>query len=309
LSSDGRDPGDDELAGQATAPSVGALTGELIEASGHYGLRAEKLHKADTLLSLSAVRQRAGRDALSPQEAAIRVVREKVDAWPDERGRAILRVALGFDHTTVRGRPNRLGLLAAEVNKTQPEGNKLSGVHLDAHFTERLVPDLALALLGDERSLQTSGRPADELGPSGSRKWLLMGGILALALLGLVVFLVLRNSHPPDEASELVFRPVPERCSIDFCRDEARAVEAQTDGFTPGNFVNVEIFTPSGDNANDLGEIYAYNNQLPVDDNGEFVWRYWWDPGMEIGVYHVRITDEATEESVEEDFEFYEPGG
>jgi hypothetical protein len=59
-------------------------------------------------------------------------------------------------------------------------------------------------------------------------------------------------------------------------RDEARAIEAQTEGFTPGGAVEVEIFTPSGENANDLGGVCGYTNELHVDDQGGFTWRYWW---------------------------------
>jgi hypothetical protein len=45
-----------------------------------------------------------------------------------------------------------------------------------------------------------------------------------------------------------------------------------------------------------------------VDDDGSFTWLYWWDPGMEIGTYHVRVTDQATGQSVEADLEFFDDG-
>jgi hypothetical protein len=104
---------------------------------------------------------------------------------------------------------------------------------------------------------------------------------------------------------ELVFRPVPARCSIDYCRDQARAIVALTGGFTPGGVVRTEIFTPSSKNANDIGGLGTYREEKPINEDGQFIWWYWWDPGMEIGVYHVRITDEATGRSIEADFEFY----
>jgi hypothetical protein len=56
-------------------------------------------------------------DALSLPETAMHVVRERVDAWPDQRGRAILRSALGFDHGTQRGRPS--DLICWPVNSTR----------------------------------------------------------------------------------------------------------------------------------------------------------------------------------------------
>jgi hypothetical protein len=287
---------------------VDDLANELIEASGQYGLRADKLEKAETLLVLSAVRERANRAGLPLPDAALEVVRETVDTWSDDRGRVILRSALGFDHGTVRSRPSRLDLLAAQLetvrtpDRARTSKEKLDGALLDTMFVSRLARDLAAELFADDRRIAEAETPADERRSTKARTPLVLGlSIGVLVVLGVAAFLLLRRD-------DLMFQPVPSRCSIDVCRDEARAVEAQTRGFTPGGVVEVEIFTPLGENANDLGGVYGYTNELQVDDEGSFTWRYWWDEGMEIGVYRVLITDKTSNESVEAEFEFFEGG-
>lgn len=281
----------DRAAPQVPRSPVDALAAELIEASGHYGLRADKLGNATTLLGLSAVRRQADRVGLTVPEAALAVVRETVEAWPDARGRAILRSALGFDHGTERGRPNRLGLLAGQLNDAQPAGRKFDASYLDSAFTSRLARDLAAALLATEP-------------PARRRRTALAVGTAAVLLIGLVVFVLLAGGGTADEPGELTFQPVPQRCSIDVCRSQASAVRAITGGFTPGGRVDVTIFTPSGEDALALGGPYAYRSPLEVNDEGAFWWQYWWDPGMETGAYRVRITDRATGRSVEASFEF-----
>jgi hypothetical protein len=274
-----------------------ALTNELVEASGQYGLRADKLGGATTLLSLLAVRRRVDRDGVSAEEAALDVVREAVDAWRDQRGRLILRSALGFDRGTVRGRTTRLDHLATDLNadldEHEPRKKRVHDTLLDEIFTSRLAPDLAATLLAVERRSRRSRKPL-----------VLAGAILLLLAAVLVAFLLLRPDGD-DDAAGLVFEPIPQRCSIDVCNSEPAAIEARTAGFALGGIVDVVIIAPNGQDANDLGGAYAYNAELVVDDNGSFTWRYWWDAGMAPGIYRVRITDRETGKVTEATFELF----
>jgi hypothetical protein len=89
LVSDGNSADGGRTASGGGSALIVALAAELVEASGNYGLRPEKLSKAEALPGLSAVRERIDRDDLSQAVAAVQLVRKTVDAGPDERGRAI----------------------------------------------------------------------------------------------------------------------------------------------------------------------------------------------------------------------------
>ncbi len=286
--------GDDRIRGPSSNPLVERLAGELIAASGHYGLGAPKLNKAPTLLALQDVRRTMDQDHLTAEESALHLIQERVDAWPDDRARAILRSALGFDHATARGRTNRLDLTAIDLNAKAPtRKQEVTADFLDTIFTSRLARDLATELLAAERN------------SSGSRVRPLVLVVAGVLLLGVVALGALLIARDDGQGDDLIFRPVPQRCSIEVCNTEASAIEARTGGFTGGDFVNVLIVVPSGENANDLGGVYAYQDELAVDDDGSFTWRYWWDPGMATGTYEVRITDLASGQFVDTSFEFF----
>jgi len=82
------------------------------------------------------------------------------------------------------------------------------------------------------------------------------------------------------------------------CTSEASAVTAGVSGFTPGGFADVRILAPSDVDANELvAETpgYGYRTPLEVNDNGSFLWQYWWDPPMDLGTYDIEITDRETD--------------
>ncbi len=273
---------------------IAGLASELVTASGNFGLRADKLDKSDTLLGLRAVREEASHKGLTTAQAALEVVREAVDGWPDKRGRLILRAALGFDHGTARGRSTRLDLLMLDLSNASPRQETVTVDSLDTLFTHRLAYDLATSMIKNDRSIAGRSRSP----------WILCGAAAASLLVGLGIFLVLRGEAQPEPDGGLVFLPIPAQCSIEDCNSENTAILARTGGFTPSGSVSVEIFAPSGTNANDLGGVYGYNDELAVNEQGSFTWRYWWDPGMKVGVYRVRVADQSTGQAVEAAFEF-----
>ena len=151
---------------------VAALAAEIIEVSGNYGFRADRLDKAPLLLQLSSLDAAAGADR---QLQALQLVRSIVNGWSDAKGREILLAALGFEHALERGRPRRLDLLAAELNAREAPTGTLGGALLDTTFTSRLAPDLAAALLHTE---EPNGR--------GRSRWRL-AALLVLLLLAILV--------------------------------------------------------------------------------------------------------------------------
>lgn len=314
-------PDDATPQSEALPERVQALHGELLRLSGRYGVSLQKLQGATVLgeaaqralqLEDGAGAENVGADAegvgdegsvdaagLPSPQAVLDWLAGIVEAWPSEVDGEILSRGLGLSGpASVGSRQERLALLAAEYNRLNQPGvgeTGASGPGLDHLFTDRLLIELAWRVneVGPEVAggdAHGTDGPPDGVGAaqrrSGQWAWF---GAAGLALVIGVVTLLWLVSQRGEDASEPSFRVVPETCSIDVCNSEATAFRGESSGFEPGEVVRVTIVTPSGVDANELGGVYGYRNELVVDGDGSFFFQYWWDPGMGVGEYLVSL--------------------
>ncbi len=288
LGSGGGEMAQDEAAGpDGLQPPGKELHAELLRLSGQRGLTIQQLSTSTAVCeALDGRLGRTGTDEERYQEL-VGILQE----WPQEAERRILQVGFAVAPSIGgRGRRARFGVLAGQLDDEHPgrqeaDFEQTNENNLDYRFTDQLLVELALLLAS------ALARPSESQGVqrSGIGRWPMYLALAAFAVA--VATAAALISRRGDDGP--TFAVVPSSCSIEVCNSEATAFRGESSGFEPGEVVSVLILTPSGVDANELGGVYGYRNELVAEEDGSVTWRYWWDPGMEVGEYHTIISCSA----------------